>query len=72
MGWLHFGCTCELLVAVLCCKLRSGTERHPLLPPHPHCRLHACPLQISLMPQSAEPKTLGDYFPALKLGGKKR
>ncbi|KAI7844622.1 hypothetical protein COHA_001712 [Chlorella ohadii] len=28
--------------------------------------------RISLMPQSAEPKTLGDYFPALKLGGKKR
>jgi len=37
------------------------------LPPCLH--LH---LQISLMPQSAEPKTLGDYFPALKLGGKKR
>ncbi|PRW60044.1 DNA-directed RNA polymerase I subunit RPA49 [Chlorella sorokiniana] len=28
--------------------------------------------RISLMPQSAEPKTLADYFPALKLGGKKR
>ncbi|EFN53299.1 hypothetical protein CHLNCDRAFT_136963 [Chlorella variabilis] len=27
---------------------------------------------ITLMPQSAEEKTLGDYFPALKLGGRKR
>jgi hypothetical protein len=30
------------------------------------------PLQITLMPPSAEQKTLGDYFPALKLGAKKR
>lgn len=28
--------------------------------------------RITLMPQSAEEKTLGDYFPALKLGGRKR
>lgn len=28
--------------------------------------------RISLMPESAEEKTLADYFPALKLGGKKR
>jgi hypothetical protein len=30
-------------------------------------------LQITLMPPSAEgDKTLDDYFPALKLGGRKR
>jgi hypothetical protein len=28
--------------------------------------------RITLMPPSAEQKTLGDYFPALKLGAKKR
>lgn len=39
--------------------------------PATSCPAHTWP-QISLMPQSAEEKTLGDYFPKLKLGAKKR
>lgn len=54
--------------------ITSSVQPHSLIAPSCVTSLTHCPLtlQISLMPQSAEPKTLGDYFPRLKLGGKKR
>ena len=66
------------------CHARPTLESLPR-PPHfpslllvPHSDPHISPpthrplVQISLMPASAEEKTLEQYFPALKLGGKKR
>ena len=55
-----------------CSTLATAAPRAQFLCSHhqPHCP--PLLLQISLMPGSVEEKTLADYFPALKLGARKR
>lgn len=64
-------------------RFAGGEACHRMLHGHRQSLLRACTaqahvcamllaMQISLMPESAEEKSLADYFPRLKLGGKKR
>lgn len=54
------------------CRLLPLLTSEPLPPLPLPPPVGLWPPQITLMPPSAEEKTLGDYFPALKLGAKKR